>query len=238
MSDGREPVRAVAVITGANRGIGLEIVRELLVRTDVLDVIATSRSLDRAAELHQMVSRQPRLSAHHLDVTDPASIERFAREIDGAAPVAIVVNNAGIGFEDDTTILDVTMDEVRLQIETHALGPLHLVRLLAPRLRRGAVVAGVSSVVGGVSRISASYAAYAPAKALQNAFTRSLAGALADRGVVVLAVHPGWVSTTMGGPSAPDTPAESAAGMVRQILAATMEDSDTFRDLHGEPVAW
>ena len=229
---------AAAIVTGSNRGLGRALVDQLLAR-GCSRVVATARSLDAATDLRSLAERDQRVVLRDLDVTCPASIERFAASLrtDGL-PVDILVNNAGIGDVEGQTILSMPMDDIRLQVETHALGPLHVVRELTGLLRSGSVVVNVSSVVSGMHRITADYAGYAQAKALQNAITRALARTLEDRGVIVFALHPGWVATDMGGPGAPLRPDDVARGMADLILSATAADADTFRDHTGATATW
>lgn len=229
--------QATAVVTGANRGLGRAIVDELLAR-GLPHLVATARSIDGAADLRSVAARDERVILRELDVVSASSIADFAAAMhaDGR-PIDVLVNNAGIG-PDGRSILALPIAHVRLQIETHAIGPLELVKSVAGLFQPGSVIVNISSVVSGMHRISASYAGYAQAKALQNGFTRALARTFDDRGVIVLALHPGWVSTDMGGPEAPLKPAEVARGMVDLILASTLSDSDTFRDHTGAPAIW
>lgn len=227
-----------AVVTGSNRGIGLELVTALCAGGRHR-VAACCRSPDLADELHRLGESNPQLWVAELDVTDDRSIERFAQGLlDQEPAVSMLVNNAGIGLDEQHTILTMPLEDIRRQLETHAIGPLVLVRRLVDRMIPGAVIANVSSVVSGLSRPRSSYAGYAQAKALQNSFTVTLAATLDDRGIIVLALEPGWVATDMGGATAPTTPAASASGLLDQILGATPADSGTFRDYRGDPVAW
>jgi NAD(P)-dependent dehydrogenase (short-subunit alcohol dehydrogenase family) len=229
---------SAAIVTGSNRGLGRALVDELLTR-GWPRVVATARCPDTAADLRSLAARDPRVVLRELDVTSPASIERFAASVrDDGFPVGILVNNAGIGDVEDQTILSMPMEDVRRQIETHALGPLQIVRELTDLLQPGSVVVNISSVVSGMHRITANYAGYAQAKALQNSVTRALARTLEDRGVIVFALHPGWMATDMGGPGAPLRPDDVARGMADLILSATPADADTFRDHTGAPALW
>lgn len=228
--------RATAVVTGAGRGLGLALARQFLDSGCSVVVAATRR--EPPAVLREMAEQDERLLLCRLDVASPASISEFrqtlARQV---RHLDVLVNNAGIPPETES-LLDLPMGVVRTHLETHALGPLGLVRELKGLLRAGSVVANISSVVAGMRRMDSRYSAYAPSKALQNAFTRALADTLAPAGVVVLAVSPGWVATDMGGPNAPTSPAESAAGIVRQVMSATIRDTGLFLDYRGEPVDW
>jgi NAD(P)-dependent dehydrogenase (short-subunit alcohol dehydrogenase family) len=100
-------------------------------------------------------------------------------------------------------------------------------------MQSGSVIANVSSVLSRIDSMGPAYTAYAPAKALQNAFTVQLAASLRRRGVITFAVHPGWVATDIGGRGAPVSASDAAQGIADMILMASAKDSGTFRDYTG-----
>src|SRR5205085_2893300 len=112
--------------------------------------------------------------------------------------VDLLVNNAGLG-DVGGNVLDAPLDDLELQIETHALGMLRVTRALLPLMERGGVILNVSSTLGSITRMGEGWASYSAAKALQNALTKQLASTLCRRGIIVCAVSPGWVATSMGG---------------------------------------
>lgn len=226
-----------ALVTGANRGLGYALVHELRER-GLAPVIGTFRDPGRSQALLGLARADDGVVAVPLDVTSDKSVADAVQQVEAVTcSLAVVVNNAGIK-ESGEPILAMPLDEFRCLIETHALGALRVVRGVLPLLGSGSAVGNISSVVAGLWRMNANYAGYAPAKALQNALTRSLAGELRDREVAVLAFHPGWVATDMGGPEAPVTPKAAAAGIVDQLLAAQLSESGTFRDYLGQPMGW
>jgi NAD(P)-dependent dehydrogenase (short-subunit alcohol dehydrogenase family) len=226
-----------ALVTGANRGLGFAFV-DALRAAGVTPVVATYRDEVRSEALLSLAGESNDVVAVELDVTSDESVAFAARRIRAVTPsLRVVVNNAGIGLREES-ILDLPLDEFRLQIETHALGPLRVVRAVQSLLSEGSVVANISSVVAGLHRLGANYAGYAHAKALQNAVTCSLAATLRSRGIVVLAIDPGWVATRMGGSNAPVSPQESATAIVGQVLSASLESSGTFRNYLGRPLDW
>ena len=115
---------------------------------------------------------------------------------------------------------------------------LRVTRALLPLMERGAVVLNVSSTLGSLERMHEGWAFYAAAKALQNALTRKLAASLRPRGVIVCAVSPGWVATSMGDGGAPLSPGDSARGLIRLAGSFALADSGTFREHDGSTLPW
>jgi carbonyl reductase 1 len=251
MSQGRK----VAVVSGANRGIGKEIARKLAQAG--LEVIAGSRELRAGREAAEEIGARPAA----LDVTDGASVGALAEELER---VDVLVNNAGIAMKGfDATV-------ARRTIEVNFLGPMHLTDTLLPKMTRGARVVMVSSGQGELARFGPRVrrcfesetltrdelvtfvdsfvldveagtheqrgwpsSAYAVSKGALNALTRVMARELEDdpRGIRINAVCPGWVATRMGGASAPRTPEEGADTPVWLALEAPSElTGHFFRD--------
>lgn len=227
------------LVTGATRGLGLEFCRQLLDRGD--EVVATVRQPGRATHLNRLVADHPgRLHLLPLDVADPKSHAELARELrlvlDG--PLDLLINNAGVLHSGerfghvDASNLD---DSWRI----NAAGPFLLTQCLAPQLADRAKVANLSSQLGSISGTTRfGTPTYCMSKAAQNMATRLLAAALAERGIVVLALHPGWVRTEMGGEQAPLEAPQAVAGLLRVIDAAGPGASGTFLDWQGEPMPW
>lgn len=261
-----------AVVTGANRGVGLEFTRQLLARGD--RVLAGCRQPGKATELNALTGHHPgRLRVLLLDLANPDSRAGFVAELPLAlgedARIDLLINNAGVLHSGERfgQLRQATLED---SLAVNAIGPLLLTQALAPwfaeanaveggglpinqasigeRLDRQPapfdtshhpVIANLSSQLGsiaGVTRFGAP--SYAISKAAQNMATAQLAKALAPRGVVVLAFHPGWVQTAMGGPKATDAPQAVVAGMLSVIDAATPEQSGGFFDWRGERLPW
>lgn len=231
----------IALVTGANRGIGLMFTRQLLARDG--RVIATCRTPGKATALGALAGEFPgRLSILPLDVGSDASRAELARELplvlgeDGH--LDLLLNNAGVLHSGERFghLQQATLEH---SLHVNAVAPLLLTQQLEPLLADGAIVANLSSQLGsiaGVTRFGAP--SYAISKAAQNMATAQLAHALAARGIVVLALHPGWVQTEMGGSNATDAPAEVVAGMLHVIDAATMAQSGGFFDWRGQALPW
>ena len=214
----------VAVVTGGNRGIGLEVCRELAQRG--LTVVLASRNLRHGESAAAgLVSAGLDVRPRQLDTTDPAGVRDLAawldRELGGAD---VLVNNAAILLEEDGDVLRMPESAFRDSFETNVMGPLRLCRALVPgmRARRYGRVVNVSSGAGQLGGMGGYAPAYSLSKAALNAVTRLVAHAGQGRNVLVNSVDPGWVRTDMGGPSAPRSPAEGADTIV---WCATLPDN-------------
>ena len=228
------------VVTGANRGLGLEFARQLLARGD--RVIATCRHPGKATALNALAGEYPgRLHVVPLDVAEPKSHASLLHELalltdDG--PLDLLVYNAGVlrGGERYGTV---QAGDLENSFRTHALGPFLLTQALTAQLADGARVANISSEVGSIAlRQEFRTPSYAIGKTAQNMVTSLLAQALAARGIVVVALHPGWVRTDMGGDQAALDPRESVAGLLGVIDRLSPRDSGGFLDWRGQVLPW
>lgn len=231
---------ASVLVTGANRGLGLEFVRQLAVRGD--RVIAACRHPGRARELNEVAFAHPgHVHVLPLDLARTASIDELARE---AAMVAesidLLINNAGV-LHDGERFGALDGEALESSLRINAVGPLLLIQALAGMLRKGsdAKVANISSIVGSIERTATFRSpGYAIGKAALNMATRQIAMALRDDGISAFALHPGWVKTDMGTARAPLEPPESISDLLTVIDASSMEDSGSFRDYKGETIPW
>jgi len=232
------------LVTGANRGLGLEFVRQLLARGE--RVVATCRQPGRASMLNALAGEYPgRLRVLPLDVTEPKSHAELvaewpllAGEGDPPPRIGLLVNNAGV-LHSGERFGGIGRDNLVHSFLTNAAGPLLLTQALAPLLADGAHVVNISSRLGSVAATERfGTPSYALSKAALNMATAQLKHALADRGIVVVAVSPGWVRTDMGGDQAEVAPEDSVAGLLRQVDRLGPEDSGRFLDWQGEPIPW
>jgi NAD(P)-dependent dehydrogenase (short-subunit alcohol dehydrogenase family) len=230
-----ESDRPVAVVTGANRGIGLEVTRQLAERGYL--VVLGSRDPDRGQraarelELDSVVPRQ-------LDVSDDDSVGAAVQWVEGSLGRAdVLVNNAAILYDTENRAVNVSLDVVRKGLETNLFGAWRMAQALLPLMQRSPHprIVNVSSGGGSLASMGGGTPAYSVSKASLNALTRLLAGELRGR-VLVNSVCPGWVATDMGGPGGRPL-AHGAAGVV---WAATLPDDGPtggfFRD--GREVPW
>ena len=226
-------------MTGANRGIGLELVRQLAARGDA--VHATARAPEQAAALRALAEESGGLvSIHPLDVTDAASVAAFAGAL-GDVPVDLLVNNAGVYGGARQHLGDIDFADALRTYEVNALGALRVTTAVLPNLRRaeGAKIISVTSGMGSIAENrSGSFYAYRMSKAALNMMARTLAADLRGAGIASAVINPGWVRTDMGGPSAPTPVEESVRGMLREIDAFTVERTGAFLDWLGRPYPW
>jgi NAD(P)-dependent dehydrogenase (short-subunit alcohol dehydrogenase family) len=222
-----------AIVTGANRGIGLELVRQLLARG--VKVEAACRRPGDAKELNATGAR-----VHAVDVARDDSVAAFARALDDVA-IDLVINNAGVYGGARQRMQDFDYASATHTFETNALGALRVSQAFVPHLRRGTgkKLAHISSAMGSIgTTTSPGDLAYRVSKAALNMISRSIALELHDDRIISIVVHPGWVRTDMGGPNAPTTAAESARGILAQIDAVGLADSGAFVDFKGDRCAW
>ena len=208
----------VAVVTGANRGLGLQTCRELGQRG--YRVVLTGRDRAKAeAAAQQLRDEGLDVTAAQLDVASDDSVQAFAATIDR---VDVLVNNAGAIFEDDVPAAEVPASMVREAIDTNALGAYRLTQALLPKMNAAGYgrVVNVSSGMGALNEMGGGWPAYRISKTTLNAVTQVFANQ-AGRGVKVVSVCPGWVRTDMGGTSANRSIPEGAASIV---TAATLPD--------------
>jgi NAD(P)-dependent dehydrogenase (short-subunit alcohol dehydrogenase family) len=221
--------KPMIVVTGGNRGIGLEVCRQLSARG--AQVLLTARRPEAGEEAVKRLAAV-KLSAqfHRLDVTDPKSAAALRSHVERAfGGLDVLINNAGVFSKADGSGLDVKLETVRATLETNTLAPLHLSQLMAPLLKRSRAgrIINVSSGMGALSEMQGGYAAYRISKTALNAVTAILAAEL--RGAVAVnSVCPGWVRTDMGGANAERDASEGAAGIVWLALDAPQDLTGRF----------
>lgn len=237
---------STVLVTGANRGLGLALVRAVLARGD--RVVAACRHPGKAYDLNRLAGEHPgRLHVLPLDLTDPKSHHELARELPlvlgdgndaGGGRIDLLINNAGV-LHSGERFGNVTAVNLEDSFRTNAMGPFLLTQALAPLLADGAKVANITSELGSIAGVTRfGTPSYNISKAALNMASVLLKHALADRHVTVLALHPGWVRTEMGGNEATVPPAQSAEGLLRVIDGASFADSGSYLDWHGEPLPW
>ena len=226
------PSGPTVVITGANRGLGLEFARQFSAAG--YQVIGTARRPEAADELRSLGVRIVK-----LDVADSESVKQFAAAL-GDGPVDILINNAGIGGR-ALSIDELDVDAVDRFFQVNCLGPMRVTQAVLPALRRGdrKLVVNITSMLGSIERNTrGGYYGYRESKAALNMFTRTLALELQPEGFTCIVMNPGWVRTDMGGPEAPVAPEESAAALRQSIAAATFKDTGSFLNYDAAPLPW
>jgi len=235
----RERPQRIALVTGANRGIGFETCRQLAGAG--LQVILASRDPAKGQRAADLLRRQGKdVASEQLDVTDPKSVNRLLAAVRRRfGRLDVLVNNAGVYLDEDVSVFEVTEDTVRRTLETNFYGPLAVCRAFVPLMRAqgyGRVV-NVSSGAGQLSTMTGGTAAYKVSKVALNALTRIMADEVRPANIKINAVCPGWVRTEMGGPRAPRSPEQAAETIV---WLATLPDRGPtggfFRDRNA--IAW
>lgn len=236
---------ATTLVTGASAGIGLELVRQCVARGDRV-VAATRRPSDALSALAGR--HADRMLTITLDVGDEQSIIASRRALAGRVDaIALLVNNAGLYSHQSrhwdpaaTPLSTVTSAELLDVFRINAAGPILMVRHYLDLLEAGhARVLNLSSLVGSVShKTGPGDYAYAASKAALNIMTRTLAAELAPKGIIPIAITPGWVRTEMGGSRASLTPEESVRGMLEVAARLTPRDAGRFVDYQGETQPW
>jgi NAD(P)-dependent dehydrogenase (short-subunit alcohol dehydrogenase family) len=229
----------VALVTGANRGIGREIVRQLAAK-GITTLLAARDAAKAEAVAAEFAGQGLPVVGRQLDVTDPASVERLAKAVGREfGKLDILINNAAILVDPDGRGLTTDLDDVRRTLETNLLGAWRVAQAFAPLLRksgRGRLV-NVSSQSGQLQSMGDTYPAYGVSKTALNGLTRVLAAALKKDKVLVNSACPGWVKTDMGGPNAPGTAEQGADTPV--WLATLPDDGPTGGFFQGrKPLAW
>ncbi len=231
-------IPSIAIATGANRGIGLEVARQLARQN--ITVILGARDLEKGkAAAETLAKKGLEVLPRWLDVTNQESIDRLVTQVkEEFGRLDILINNAGILYDTWQQAINANFDTVHEALETNTFGPWRMCQAFIPLLRQskhGRIV-NVSSGAGSLTSMSGGTPAYSVSKVALNALTRMLADELKGSGILVNSVCPGWVATEMGG--AGGRPVEDGAAGV--VWAATLPDDGPtggfFRD--GKPLAW
>ncbi len=223
-----EVLMATVCITGANRGIGLELVRQLKERGEDVAAACRKPSNELAALGVEVVDG--------IDVTDEGGAVRLA-EAFGDRRIDMLINNAGV--LSDESLDDLDFARMRRQFEVNSLGPLRITAALRRNLGTGAKVAIVTSRMGSIDdNTSGGRYGYRMSKAAVNMAGRSLAHDLRSKGVAVAILHPGFVRTDMTGHQGLIDAREAAAGLIARIDELTLETSGSFWHSNGERLPW
>jgi NAD(P)-dependent dehydrogenase (short-subunit alcohol dehydrogenase family) len=229
----------VALITGANRGIGLELTRQCLQRGD--RVFATCRNPQDAVELQALEAGFEQLTILQMDVTRPISLHAARQSVEAQVPsLNLLFNNAGIGSGGET-ITSVRLEDMLQALEVNAIGPVMVVKEFYDLLRvgRSPRVVNISSEAGSLARARSGRGySYFGSKAALNMYTRALAFDRNMRGIIVIALHPGWVRTDIGGSMAPLSPAEAVESILQVADSLTEADTGKFFTYDGREHPW
>jgi NAD(P)-dependent dehydrogenase (short-subunit alcohol dehydrogenase family) len=232
--------RPVAVVTGANRGIGRAVARGLAA-AGWMTVVGSRDPRRGEAVAGELAAEGLEVTSHQLDVTDQGSVEGVASFLrDDLGRVDVLVNNAGILYDTWQMPSEADLEQVVAAFETNVVGAWRVSKALIPLIRaggRGGRIVNVSSGSGTLAEMTSGAPAYSVSKTALNALTRQLAGELRRDGILVNSVCPGWVATEMTGGAGGRTPEEGAASVIWAVEIP--DDGPTggfYRD--GRPLAW
>jgi NAD(P)-dependent dehydrogenase (short-subunit alcohol dehydrogenase family) len=227
------------LITGANRGLGLEFARQYL--GDGWQVYATCRNPATASELRRLAENSnDKLRILAMDVTDPASIQAAATELDGEA-IDLLLNNAGVIGPQGQVIGNIDYDAWAEVLSVNTMGPMLVSEWFVEHVARSdrKLIVTLTSGMGSIAdNSSGGSIVYRSSKAAVNMVMRSLAIDLAPRGITCAVVNPGWVRTDMGGTNATLEPSESISALRRLIATLRPEQSGKFFNHTGREYPW
>ena len=221
------------LITGANRGIGLELSRQYVAQNN--QVIAVCReSSDEIEELADLV-------ISGIDLTIDGAMDTVLQVLDMAQgpdfKLDIIINNAGL-FQNES-LEQMNFDTIREQFEVNTMAPLKVIHALLPHLKEGSKIANITSRMGSLEdNTSGAYYGYRASKAALNAFGKSLAVDLKPKGISVAQLHPGFVQTRMVAFNGDITPEQAAKGLYQRIEELNLKNSGGFWHSNGESLPW
>ena len=226
------------MITGANRGIGLELVRQYCNRN--YQVIGTYRDETTSEELISMSRNLDNLKVYSLDVSSDQSLKDFSSKL-GETPVDIFINNAGVYGPRDSSFNNVDEKKWIPVFQTNAIAPLLLTQLIIDNLRNGSQkkLIYITSKMGSIddNKSGGAYI-YRSSKTALNSVVKSISVDLAKDGMKVALLHPGWVRTDMGGPNGLIDTTASVSGMTEVIDSLSQSDSGCFFNYDGSKIPW
>ena len=204
----------IALVTGANRGIGLEVVRQLAENGH--EVILTSRNEEKGLQSSRKLGLS-NIHFHALDVTSQQSVDQMVSYVNEKfGRLDILVNNAGINYDTWQKAADPDLENVQETLDTNLIGPWRMAKAFIPLMRKNGYgrIVNVSSGAGAIEGMGAGTPAYSVSKAALNVMNIKLAAELSGSGILVNAVCPGWVRTDMGGAGAPRSVQQGAEGII------------------------
>lgn len=222
------PEKQTVVITGANRGIGLELARHYAGQG--CEVIGVCR--EASSELSEVAARV----IDGVDVTTDTGIAALTRSLEGQR-IDLLINNAGLLQDEQLGTID--FDSIRTQMEINAYAPLRVAEALVSRIPSGGKIANITSRMGSIAdNDSGGRYGYRASKAALNAFGKSLAMDLKPKGIAVAQLHPGYVQTRMVNFGGLITAEESAKGLAARIEALNLENTGSFWHSNGDELPW
>ncbi|MDP4595279.1 MAG: SDR family oxidoreductase [Beijerinckiaceae bacterium] len=231
------PPARTCLITGANRGIGLELARQSAAAG--AKVIATCRDPANAEALQELAKKPgSTLEIYRLDVGLAESVGALSRQL-GDTPIDMLINNAGIMGADPQTSLTMDFDTMGDVLNVNLIGALRVTQAFMTNVEAAkGKIAVISSMMAQYDFTGTSKLAYCVSKTAATRAFNMLAGDIRSKGVTICILSPGWVKTDMGGVGAPVTAETSARGLLQQIDKWALKDSGDFRNFEGRELAW
>jgi NAD(P)-dependent dehydrogenase (short-subunit alcohol dehydrogenase family) len=228
------------LITGANRGIGLEFVRQLAARGD--QVFATCRQPTDAIDLHDLKTQNPDLiSITPLDVTDPSSLTESHKYISAQTDTLdLLINNSGINI-DDGSLGSFDLETMQSILTVNSIAPMIVTQQYLGLIKTSSKpkIINISSINGSLTNlVPRGYYSYSASKAALNMYSLRLSHDLKETGIIVIMLHPGWVKTDMGGPNADIVPQDSIKSMLQLFDTLTLDNSGEYYDYTGKIIPW
>lgn len=228
----------IILLTGANRGLGLELARQYA--KDNWRVIVCCREPKNARELNELSTVMPQLTLHELDVQNPQHLQSLVDAFKGQ-PIDILLNNAGVYGQDDATFGNTNIDRWLNTFHINTIAPMKIMEafvdnVAASELR---IMASMSSKMGSIAdNGSGGSYVYRSSKAALNMVMASAAIDLQPRGITSVILHPGWVRTDMGGPQGELSVTESVTALRHTLAGITSKDNGRFFDIDGSVIPW
>ena len=226
------------LVTGANRGIGLEFVKQYLQAGD--EVIACARNMSGATELQTIINDATNASIMQLDVTNEQSVATLAADLNGR-PIDILINNAGTFADKEQSFSQLPLATFKQVFETNLMGVFSVIQSLLANVlaSQEKKIVAISSILGSITHSTeASYYAYRSSKAALNMLIRTISLDVKTKKGKVFLFHPGWVQTDMGGSNAMVTPTDSVNGIRRLIDTDQCVQENGYYDYQGKLLPW
>ena len=222
------------LITGAGRGLGLEFARQYA--ADGWRVQACLRDPSKAAALQAIKGN---VTIQELDPCNPAQVAALGKS-PGGAPIDLLINNAGTYGPREDNVAKIGYEDWLETFRLNSIAPLKVAAALADRVAASErkLMVFITSLMGSIERLTPGAYPYRMSKAALNAGVKGLSQELAPRGITMIVIHPGWVQTDMGGPTAPVKPTDSIAGMRSVIAKVGKKDNGRFFGYDGESIPW
>lgn len=231
---------SIYLITGANRGIGFQMTKQLAAAGHT--IFATCRLHDQATALNELAAEHSgSIHVVQLDVINDLSVHAAAEAVAAQTDrIDVLINNAGVNFRD--SFEEFNADEFLLTLNANGVGAMRVVHQFIDLIKKGndPKIVNISSQLGSITAQKPNWGSYAynSSKAVMNMITRHLSFDFEKDGITTISMHPGWVQTDMGGSHAAVTPPDSAAGILQVIASLTMADNGKFYIYNGEIHPW